>query len=448
MNKMLKVMLIGISVYFSACQADDSAVEVQSVVMWEDEKAEASRQVLQTVFVDSFNQAHPDIDLELIIQEDIVRVTRTALQAKSGPDIVYTKGPAYVHDYVNAGFIQPLDPYLDDFGFDISDFYSWAFDLGRYDDQLYTLPLTFESLILWYNTTLFEEHGWTPPSNRVELEALCAAMTAKDIVPFIIGNAIYTNVNEWYISAFLNAYAGPEKMYDLLTGATNWTDPTIMEAIDLLVEYFQNGWIGGSIEDYFSLGYDDSWLLFSDGKGAMKISGTWAFDNARVNFEATDQEWDWVKIPALRDGVRSVFPMAVGASIGINEYSENPAAAAKVIDWIYNDPIRSAKIMEGLDGAEWVLPRSFGHEAMDQIAMDQRWERFILDFSNDSTDAMFGYASWTFLPAKTNSYLYEAFDSVLGGDVSVQAYRLNLPALYADEVSDLRISIPVPSGRR
>ena len=98
MNKMLTVMLIGTAVYFSACQPENSSVEVQSVVMWEDEKAEASRQVLQTVFVDSFNQAHPDIDLELIIQEDIVRVTRTALQAKSGPDIVYTKGPAYVHD--------------------------------------------------------------------------------------------------------------------------------------------------------------------------------------------------------------------------------------------------------------------------------------------------------------------------------------------------------------
>lgn len=414
------------------------------VTFWEQRKQEEYRDVLQTEFVDTFNQAHDDIFLELTIQEDIERLLRTAVQGGEGPDIIYQKGPAQMYNYVEAGAVIPLNDYIENFDWDTSEFFSWAIDVGTIDGNIYSLPLTYESMLLWYNKTLFEENGWEVPTNREELEELCSEMMDKGIIPFCIGNAGFRNINEWFISVFLNAYAGPEVVYDLFTGKISWTDPLIQESISLLNEYFQKGWFGGSVEDYFALGYDDSWRMFSEGIGAMQISGTWSFSNAAVSFEQSGQEWDCVKFPSLREGVTAVYPLAIGNCVGINADSANPDAAAAVIDWIYKDPVRAAKIIEGLDGSEWVLPRTFSEEDLSSIDMDYRWKEFTKEFSDDSANGLFGYTTWTFLPPKTDIFLYETFDSLIIGDMSVEEYCGKVQEVFAEELAEGKV-IPIPS---
>ena len=56
-------------------------------------------------------------------------------------------------------------------------------NLGQVDGKLYSVPMEVETLVLYYNKTLFEEKGWTPPTTIDELMALSEEIAAAALFP-------------------------------------------------------------------------------------------------------------------------------------------------------------------------------------------------------------------------------------------------------------------------
>ena len=87
-------------------------------------------------------------------------------------------------------------------------------------------------MILYYNKTLFEENGWEPPTTIDELMAVSEAIDAAGLIPFSHGNADWRPSNEWFVGEMINHFAGPEAVYEALTGERPWTDEAFVGAID------------------------------------------------------------------------------------------------------------------------------------------------------------------------------------------------------------------------
>ena len=174
-----------------------------------------------------------------------------------------------------------------------------ALELGRYMGEIYSLPKTFESMGLVYNKTLFEKNGWKSPTNREEWEALCNAIKAKDILPVSLGNADWRATNEWFVTVYLNHYAGPENVYKALTGQLAWDNSLFVEAIEMLKQDFLNYWPRPDV--YFSLSFSDAVPLIATGKAAMMVVGSWAFQwVGDPGFWPSDDQWEWEPFPSLR----------------------------------------------------------------------------------------------------------------------------------------------------
>src|SRR5690606_24686559 len=125
------------------------------------------------------------------------------------PDVVTTPGPSFVFEMAKAGQLLPLSDYAEKLGWDEL-FAPWALSLGLVDGELYSIPHELETLILYYNKTLFEENGWTPPTTMDELMALSEEIAAAGIIPFSHANAEWRPANEWFAGEFLNHVAGPD----------------------------------------------------------------------------------------------------------------------------------------------------------------------------------------------------------------------------------------------
>ena len=113
----------------------------------------------------------------------------------------------------------------------------WALNLGKVDGKLYSLPDQLETLMLYYNKTLFEEKGWQAPKTIDELMALSKTIADAGIIPFGHANAEWRPANEWFVGEFLNHVAGPEKVYEALTGKRSWEDPDFVAAIEMLDDH-------------------------------------------------------------------------------------------------------------------------------------------------------------------------------------------------------------------
>jgi raffinose/stachyose/melibiose transport system substrate-binding protein len=431
----------------SAPAGEGAGSDEPVVVTWWTGAGQAEQEVLQREFVDTFNAAHPTIRLELTFPEDLGRVTSTAVQAGEGPDILDFQGYGEVGEYQRAGRLLPLDDYAELYSWDEA-LLPWAYNVGVIDDQLYSLPLTYESMgTIFYNKTLFDAQGWQPPTTLAELETLAGAMQAVDVIPFANGNMGNAYENQFWVGVFYSNFAGADNVYAALTGEKRWDDEEFVGALNLFQEWMERGWIGGDVESYFSYDWDTKHIMLAEGQGAMMLEGTWGFNASPTYFEPTGQEWDWFRLPPFRTGVETGYDLSIGRILAINANSAHPEAAAEVLDWIYNDKARALKISSAFGYGEWFVPLAFVR-ADFPTDTDERVLRYIDDF-NELAGAQnkVGYTVWTFWPVLSQEHVNE-LDRVLLGEITIEEYSAGAQELFATEVAEGKVPVIPPTSIR
>ena len=216
-------------------------------------------------------------------------------------------------------------------------FIPWALNLGKVDGKLYSIPNEQETLVLYYNKTLFEEKGWTPPKTMDELMALAETIKADGIIPLAASNAEWRPTNEHYVGEFINHIAGPQKVWEALTGKAKSTDPELVRSIELLNEAQQNGYFMGGLDRYYTATGNEVNAAFGSGEAAMFMTGTWFLNEINDYFgEAANNtnDWDWVPTPSQSGD--AIFNLGIGSTYSINKATENPQAVAEFIDFLFS----------------------------------------------------------------------------------------------------------------
>ena len=441
MKRLSLLLLLTLFILVSAVGAQDDVV----TVTWWMEPSGSDDHVRELI-IDVFNAAHDNIQIDYQPQESINDQLRPALQAGVGPDIVWLAGNAAASQYVAGGFLLPLTGYADAYGW-ADKLLPWAYAAGIVAGELYSIPVTYESMVLFYNKTVFEENGWEVPTTADELWGLANQTADMGLVPFPYGNATWQPSNEHLMGIYLNNYAGPENVYAALIGEKAWTDSEFAEATDLLREHIADlGWFGGSLEDYYSLGGADETAMLASGEGTMMMSGTWLFRRMGPAFAETGMEWDWAPLPpfseeaAMQIGPYS-YDLALGGNLGVNAATEHPEEVGVVLDFLLSDKVRILELAATTGFGEWVIPLRYEIEDFPP-GTDERVLRFHSDFAATTGAGRYGYTAWTFWPARANQQLWEAIELVWAGEMSVEEYLENHAAEWAqDEADGLVLSI-------
>lgn len=145
--------------------------------------------------------------------------------------------------------------------------------IGAFEGKQYMLPYHANLGGWWYNKTLFNENGWTPPANFEELLVLNDKIKAKGIAPITHQGqypyyALYGFLFPWLISS-----GGDEAWracQNLEPGA--WNSPHVLKAAQMVETLakrgdFQSGSIGMS--------HTDSQTEMINGRAAMIPCGSW-----------------------------------------------------------------------------------------------------------------------------------------------------------------------------
>lgn len=410
----------------------------QETVWWYEQATPDQQELITNLIEAPFADANPDVNLVIDYRgNELDKQLRVALLSGSGPDIVYTPGPSYVAPMAQAGQLLPLDDYAEEYGWN-DRILPVFLEMGRYDGTLYALPKTYETLGLYYNASLFEENGWELPANVGELEALAEEMLAADIIPFAAGNSDWRGANEWFVSLALNSVAGPEKVYQALTGEIPWTDPAFVEAIEALESWWEAGYFG---DNYFSLDSGEQpAALLANGEAGMMPSGTWAFQNVDIYFSESGAEPGFAGFPSAEGD--PVFPLGVGSTFSIAQTSDNPDAAAKVIDFIFSPSFYGS--MNSAWQGEWNIPLA----DLSEVEMAEDVMPIFTDametLANSVDQGDYGYTTWTFLPPATNSLLINGIEEVWLDRTSAEEFLQELDSEFQEEMEEGKVpAIPV-----
>jgi raffinose/stachyose/melibiose transport system substrate-binding protein len=409
-----------------------AAAEQVTLTQWLGVSSAGSEQAQCIVdnIVTPYNEQTPGVKVETTFQANMWDAMRTAVAGGGGPDIVTTPGPSFVFEMAQAGQLLPLSDYAEALGWgDI--FAPWALSLGTVEGELYSVPHELESLILYYNKTLFEEKGWTPPNTTDELMTLAEQIAAEGIIPFSHANAEWRPANEWFVGEFLNHVAGPDAVYQALTGQKAWTDPEFVEAINLLNTMQANGWFMGGLDRYYTATADERLAAFGDGAAAMNIEGTWALNNMFNYFgeEAGNaNEWDWVPVPST-DGT-DIFDLGIGSTYSINAATKYPEQTAEYLTY-YFSPETQAIALTQCNYAP--APVEVSAESLEGI--DPRVGSAFAGLTAASDAGDYGYTTWTFWPPKSDVYIYEEIEKVWAGQITTEQYLQGLQDLFQEELT-------------
>ncbi len=146
---------------------------------WGDPAEEAA----YTAVVDSFEAAHPEIDVTIDYtpgQSDYYRKITSDFAAGGAPDVYLTNYRQF-GQYAGAGGLAPIQSYLDaSESISQDDYYSLSLDAFRFgdDNELYCLPQNISSLVVYYNEDLFEAAGVPLPEDGWSWDTFVAAAQA------------------------------------------------------------------------------------------------------------------------------------------------------------------------------------------------------------------------------------------------------------------------------
>src|SRR5215218_5574248 len=214
------------------------AQDAVTVDWWvqQDDPDDALEEFRETQIGGLIKEEHPDIDLIYTVRADgqnFDRVLATALQSGAGPDIVPSQGPGHAGAMAKAGLLLDLQPYAEQYGWQ-EKMLPWALATGYQGDKLYLMPNEMECTIMYYGQKLFDEKGWTPPANRTDFEAWATDTMGQGIIPIAMGTGDCGLCTNWLVTIFFNHYAGPDAVYQALTGQIQFSEPIFVEAITLL----------------------------------------------------------------------------------------------------------------------------------------------------------------------------------------------------------------------
>lgn len=135
-------------------------------------------------FVDEFNQENPDINVEIIagpndtnLVEDLY--TSAFLLGDSPYDLVYMD-IVWVPKFAAAGWLRPLSDRVSQE--ELSAYLEGDVNGGRYEGELYRMPLRSDGGMLYYRTDLLEQAGYEPPNTFEELIKISQALQQQGAV--------------------------------------------------------------------------------------------------------------------------------------------------------------------------------------------------------------------------------------------------------------------------
>ncbi len=262
--------------------------------------AEVGKEILDPIEIELFNQKPEIKELldtmiaeynasqnNIIIQQTCVPepyvVLQTRLSSGDIPEILTHWPNAAFKEQVAAGLYMDLS-HLECLN-NVSD---EVIEETKIDNKNYCVPISFNTVGIYYNKDMFKEHGWNVPSTYTELIKLCEQIQSEGKEPLVgIGNKDAGAVFQGAMSLFYQMGS-----YDAFIEDTKQNQLDLHRFEDELIE------VGNKILELYaftqegSMGAENSQLVsdFANEKVAMYISGSWQIPqiiaaNPELNFE-------------------------------------------------------------------------------------------------------------------------------------------------------------------
>ncbi|MGN8646176.1 ABC transporter substrate-binding protein [Gracilibacillus sp. HCP3S3_G5_1] len=299
LNKLMFSICLVVVMALVACSSDDESggsVSNENTVEFWHSMTDTSGEAVEYV-IEEFEKQNPDINIEATYVanqgEGQNEKLLTAIAGGNPPDVAYFDR-FEVAAWAAQGSLEPLTELAEQDGISQENYYDFAWEEVSYEGDLYAIPTTTDSRLLFYNKDHFEEVGLdpeNPPKTIAELEEAAEKLTIKEGNRFERIGFIPWFGQGWFYSW---GWSFGGDFYDPETMEVTADHPKNVEALEWMTEFGQKY----GVEDI--AGFTDSQGSgamdpFVSGQISMKIDGN--FGVAALEKFAPDLNYGVTPIP-------------------------------------------------------------------------------------------------------------------------------------------------------
>lgn len=336
-----------LSAGLSGVQAQD----VKTLTQW-DIRTRPSANKIMVDAIARFEKAHPGykVDRSAVLNDPYKVKLKIAFGANEPPCVFSSWGGGPLREYVKAGQVVDLTPYLAKDAAFRDRFVPTSFDTTKVDGKVYGIPGEDTTLaVVHYNKEMFAKFGLQPPKTWPEMVKVMDTLKANGVAPFALANKGKWPASMVYMY-LVDRIGGGEAFRKAATRAPggSFADPAFVEAGRMLQEMVKSG---AFAQGFNGLDYDvgGSRRLLYAGKAAMTVMGTWeisAMTNENAEFV---KKMDFFAFPTIPGGKGST---GVIGTVGDNFYSVSkackyPDAAFDLVKTLVDDEAVQARLAEG-----------------------------------------------------------------------------------------------------
>ena len=311
-----------------ACGGDDRPRpgEPTEVVLWEFGGVPGLRVWVQQAVAD-FNAERNDIQIELEFRdwatqrESLISTTIVG----DGPDIVRVHHK-YSVEFGELGGLYPLENFPD-FPQVKERVLDNVWELVKYDDQHYGLPVTMLPFVLAVNTDIMARLGLEVPRTWDEMLALGPKFAGTGIDPFTMPGGVNLDTAYRFLPLL---YKAGGRVFNENWSAAAFNGPAGLAALEFLVELKVKGYLPAGSAAYR---FDENAAHWSTGKAALSIEGPWWQDIVHGNygFDLNNLALAQIPAPAARIGPHPARTLLDVIMIAITGYTQVPNEAWEVV---------------------------------------------------------------------------------------------------------------------
>ena len=276
--------------------------EIVVTSLWGGAEEEAFQAVLDAFTEETGIEAEYEAN-----RTDYATVLRTRISGGNPPDVAIIPGIGTLRSLARDGSLIPMSE-LGIAQSDIEGNYApGILDVGVVDDELYGIMVKLNSkATIFYSPDRFGEMGVEPAETWDDLLALTESIKDAGATPWALGAADGWTLTDWFEIVYLKMH-GTEAYDTLFSPDGDWTDPSVQESIDKMLEILTEENVDGGIDGALATAFVDAiGKVFSTSPSAELYYGGGFVGGiatgADVNPDLAGQEGtaiDWFGFPTI-----------------------------------------------------------------------------------------------------------------------------------------------------
>jgi raffinose/stachyose/melibiose transport system substrate-binding protein len=382
-----------------------SAQSPKTITQW-DHLTDGNAPAVVREAADRFEKQNPGYKVEdsHVLNDAYKTKLKVAFGAGQPPCLFDSWGGGPLREYVKAGQVVDLTPYLQKDPAYRDRFLPTAWSAVTYDQKIYGVPTeNVTAAVIFYNKDLFKQYDLAPPATWADLMNVVKVLQSHGVAPFALANTSRWPGSMYYMY-LVDRLGGPSvfrKAADRQPGGS-FADPVFVEAGKYIQQLVK---AGAFAQGYNGLDYDvgASRRLLYSGRAAMELMGGWEITNFQKENPEFYKKVSFFAFPSIPGGKGD--PSDVVGTVGdsftsVSTECVDRDAAIKMLKTLTDDasmkaraadaripPIKNAQVT---DPYLKQLQELVAHASNVQLWYDQELPPKLGELHKDTSQALFG----------------------------------------------------------